>query len=403
LTLGIVAYKIAVFRLICVNLLNFREIFSKRIQPFFQTGEKPCKNSLCVRNVKMGGGVVCAVSRIVEANVTNASAVDAKSAVNTAQSSFARSEFTTRSVLTVRIAFTLVELLVVIAIIGILIALLLPAVQAAREAARRMQCSNNMKQIGLALHNYHDSHKCFPTGVIGSEVMGIKKGRLPWSFLIYPYIEQTALYDAYDKTNPICELPNVATWESPGGAPLSGYQCPSDGLDPKTATFANRCDAKGNYSGFGAPAVTWNMSEWIKGTQWGQRHKRHIFCVERSTNFGEIHDGTSNTMAAGEMIKGTGQVNDYRGNVLWDTSPGVILMTYYPPNSNMPDLLKAGCYAANMNFPKGPVGQVPNWPNDQMQFCRSYHTGGANIVMGDGAVKFVSDAVDAHIYPKLDP
>jgi len=97
-----------------------------------------------------------------------------------------------------RRAFTLVELLVVIAIIGILVALLLPAVQAAREAARRAQCSNNLKQMGLAAHNYHDTFRSFPPGAITDGPCCSAKSRVNWAIALLPYMEQTSLYDEYD-------------------------------------------------------------------------------------------------------------------------------------------------------------------------------------------------------------
>ncbi len=123
-----------------------------------------------------------------------------------------------------RRGFTLVELLVVIAIIGVLVGLLLPAVQAAREAARRMSCSNNMKQLGLALHNYHDTHGKFPPGVIWGP------GKAPytqpyhhtWNVMILPFMEQQPLYDSVNLDLPIWGQPIVST-------PLAALRCPSDG------------------------------------------------------------------------------------------------------------------------------------------------------------------------------
>ncbi|MDR1959109.1 MAG: DUF1559 domain-containing protein [Planctomycetaceae bacterium] len=132
---------------------------------------------------KWGGGVVCIDSRIADV-----SAVDAKSAANNPKNSFVRSESTTQSGSTVRSAFTLVELLVVIAIIGILIALLLPAVQAAREAARRMQCTNNLKQLGLGVHNFASARGKIPP-------LEVKRGCASVMVLMFPYLEQAALYD----------------------------------------------------------------------------------------------------------------------------------------------------------------------------------------------------------------
>ncbi|MEX0818470.1 MAG: DUF1559 domain-containing protein, partial [Pirellulaceae bacterium] len=134
--------------------------------------------------------------------------------------------------------FTLVELLVVIAIIGILVALLLPAVQAAREAARRMQCSNNLKQLGLALHNYHDTLKTFPPGYVSNRpgVEGssswCRSGGVqgaPWTALILPYMEQQNLHDQFNFNVPFQATSNqMAPPNSNVVIPLDTYSCPSD-------------------------------------------------------------------------------------------------------------------------------------------------------------------------------
>src|SRR5690606_839337 len=141
-----------------------------------------------------------------------------------------------------RHAFTLVELLVVIAIIGILVALLLPAVQSAREAARRMQCQNNLKQLGLALHNYHDALQAFPPSSVWpdeSQIASKNNGNLgpTWVILILPYLEQQALHDAFDLNQSICAEYNRA----PRSVQLATMLCPSDGF--------NRRPFKGSSSG----------------------------------------------------------------------------------------------------------------------------------------------------------
>jgi len=127
-----------------------------------------------------------------------------------------------------RVGFTLVELLVVIAIIGILVALLLPAVQAAREAARRTQCTNNLKQLGLALHNYHDTYKSFPArGVFGAANTGppMRAYHHTWIEAILPFIEQQPLYDSVNHNAPVWGQPIV-------GTAVPAILCPSDSTAP---------------------------------------------------------------------------------------------------------------------------------------------------------------------------
>ncbi|MDR2643709.1 MAG: DUF1559 domain-containing protein [Planctomycetaceae bacterium] len=296
--------------------------------------------------------------------------------------------------------FTLVELLVVIAIIGVLIAILLPAVQAARESARRMQCSNNLRQIGIALHNYHDTYLQFPTGVVGSEILG-SRPRLTWTFAIYPFIEQTALHEEYYRSNLAHVYDDDATWERPGAAPLKGYQCPSDPLPPKTIV-TSRKQARGNYTGFCAAGAHWNMYEYVRNSVWKPRHRMHFFCLEIPVDFSMITDGTSNTLAVSEGIKGTGQNNDYRGCILWDNMPGALVMSYYTPNTMQPDRIIASLYNASFNIPKGPISTAtPNWPNDQVAYARSYHTGGVNVCMGDASCRFANDNVSPNIWRAL--
>ena len=140
-----------------------------------------------------------------------------------------------------RRGFTLIELLVVIAIIAILIALLLPAVQQAREAARRASCKNNLKQIGLALHNYHDVHSAFPSGWIGvtneqPSVLGASG--FAWGTMVLPYLDQGPLYGKFNLSNPLDASPNRALITQH----LTVYQCPSD---PKPETFKTP-DQNGN-------------------------------------------------------------------------------------------------------------------------------------------------------------
>jgi prepilin-type N-terminal cleavage/methylation domain-containing protein len=167
--------------------------FRKESNHFFPNRRKNHAKIHFVSEMSKWGGIVCTGSRVVEAN-----AVNTKCTANNVKDSFVHSKFTTR------IAFTLVELLVVIAIIGILIALLLPAVQAAREAARRMSCSNKIKQQALAIHNYHDAHNAFP---MNGDGWGPLSSSTPpnrdsmqhvsiWVFIL-PFIEQNSLYEQW--------------------------------------------------------------------------------------------------------------------------------------------------------------------------------------------------------------
>ncbi len=216
-----------------------------------------------------------------------------------------------------KLGFTLVELLVVIAIIGILVGLLLPAVQAAREAARRMQCGNNLKQLGLALHNYESAHQKLPPGWIFSQGLSYPggtgstgtgtngQGSWGWPAFILPFIEQKNLYDSLavgqDMRVALDDTVRLATMQ----LKQATFRCPSDTAPDindqrRLAGFAgtNRNIATSNYVG-------WNSGSWgwIDGdTANGGSVRRGVMQPNKSTKFGEITDGLSNTIAIGERM-----------------------------------------------------------------------------------------------------
>ena len=311
-----------------------------------------------------------------------------------------------------RSAFTLVELLVVIAIIGILIALLLPAVQAAREAARRAQCINNLKQIGLALHNFHAAKGEFPYGQkyklgIGTNA---QKDRDCWFQWILPYMEQQALWDGYmahlDSGGSVWWTPN--RWSA-----ISSFVCPSNPAGPKIVTAGwsespggqpeNSQGFSGNYAAECCSTV-FNPSSDPNGTD-----RDGIFYTGSATRVEDIKDGSSNTLLAGEIVlvpdKIAGiaqsggnvsgvQEHDCRGRY-WNVHQGTTLFsTLYPPNTSVGDRCN-WC----INKPKA---RCQSLGSDNLVFSlRSYHPGGVNVVLADGSVRFLSDTVDAVLYRAL--
>lgn len=305
--------------------------------------------------------------------------------------------------------FTLVELLVVIAIIGILIALLLPAVQAAREAARRAQCTNNLKQMGIALHNYHDSHKVFP---VNQSDFGIGQNGGRWysgAIMILPYVEQGALYDGImERAKPSgVGLPDP--WSKWAGwtTSISAFKCPTDGMlqdDGESPCVLNYKFCVGD-------TVRWNHDA-------GHGIGRGVFSAGYALGMRDIRDGTSNTIAMGEMA-GSGGPDD--------VISGVAVSVGHSGDRGVPALCWARVDPANPRKLTAPVranfrphtGRAwdgrpyfvamatavgPNGPSCQestvdgwFQYATmsSYHPGGGNVVMADGSVHFVSETIDA--------
>ncbi|MDR1959887.1 MAG: DUF1559 domain-containing protein [Planctomycetaceae bacterium] len=368
---------------------------------------------------KWGGGVNCIGSRIIEANATEANAADTKCAANDAQNSFVCSEFTAPSGSAIRSAFTLVELLVVIAIIGILIALLLPAVQAAREAARRMQCSNNMKQIALAMHNYHDSLGCFPAGKVvqkGKENAPDDGYMATWGIAILPFCEQMSLYeDKYvpnESTSNTCHDELTKTF-------IPTYNCPSDpGIkrlirpswgntgspahDWATASYrgiAGRSTGgtvgSTNQGWFDLPNEHHGLpSKWIgilhiAGENLGSGTNKKSFYFE---TFQTITDGTSNSVVIAEAHISEETVRA----TVWTYGYGHFTVSHALPYAgtfyhHQRSICKAG---------------MPTTFGSQDTLCRrsvgAYHTSGSNIGLGDGSVRFLSQTTDpANIWVRL--
>ena len=323
-------------------------------------------------------------------------------------------------------AFTLVELLVVIAIIGILIALLLPAVQAAREAARRMSCSNNFKQWGIALHVYHDATNSFPaaqawckrTNDDGSIFMAYH-----WSstFFLFPYMEQTARYTAiYDRApmpwdgDTLQEMRDI----------VSSILCPSD--DVRKTGFLNgaRTSIVSCHGDVG------DGNNWPQGNDRGQIsqitsvgdwahamvHARGMFAPYTWKGMGAVSDGTSNTLAASETVNNPGFEN-YRGlkGGVYPVRPwsaSTCNVDARDPNDR--SQIKEGGWSYRGNWfgdgrpvngqfgtvmpPNGPCCSDGNWDDRwALSAASSNHTGGVNALRVDGSVTFVSDTVETNL------
>lgn len=298
-----------------------------------------------------------------------------------------------------RIGFTLIELLVVIAIIAILIALLLPAVQQAREAARRSQCRNNLKQLGIALHNYHDVSKQFPiNGGIGSGGYAWQAGthrKGTWLVQLLPYLEQNNFFEQLDFTGDVVgqidgdsslrgQVLDVLVCPSdPGskvgdsGRAISNYAC-SPGAQ-RTASNGGSCTTyPGNTFGTGSDAHSNNPNgSNISGVFAGR--------AAWSAKFSDISDGTSNTFAAGEVrqdcsahMNTLGWFNSHRGILSTAIPLNFPSCRSEPPGHNGSGMLD--CNAWN------------NWATEGG--FKSAHPGGVHFLLCDGAVRFVSENIE---------
>jgi type II secretory pathway pseudopilin PulG len=301
-----------------------------------------------------------------------------------------------------------VELLVVIAIIGVLVALLLPAVQAAREAARRAHCTNNVKQIGLAMHNFHSARNHFPRGYYWESAPGDdtdfnrNENEATWVYYLLPYLEETSVSDRTDKTRGFGFAVVDGTNETVIGKTLATFVCPSG----EQAEPWNKAYAKGSYvanNGIGPMRDSTTsdipVERPVPRTSLMSTSTAGVFFLNSDMKAGKITDGTSHTAFVSEirMVAETEQITrvwakeDFRGALHYPEGP--LYHHNYTPNSLVPDGVRTGqC----VDLPAAPcVEAYTNWrPRELMLTARSYHVGGVNLLLGDGGVRFVDDSID---------
>ncbi len=317
-----------------------------------------------------------------------------------------------------RSGFTLIELLVVIAIIAVLIALLLPAVQQAREAARRSQCRNNLKQIGLALHNYHDVYQTFPLGALGL-------GRHSWALAILPMVDQQAIYNKLQVGHVDSGAPSGVNGEVLHQWTPAFVWCPSSPLERvNLRTERPYRFATGSYTGIsGATESAASVTDPTGAgrcinSQQGYGCSNGVLTSNRVMRSRDVSDGLSNVIVVGENSAqaktATGALADTRASAEWgiwigsvtDAGPPEVNPSPYAGSTNY--RWNTNPYCRNVTTVRYPIGTIietaiaaGNHRDGTNSALNSEHTGGVNVLRGDGGVSFLSSSLDRIVLRNL--
>jgi prepilin-type N-terminal cleavage/methylation domain-containing protein len=312
-------------------------------------------------------------------------------------------------------AFTLVELLVVIAIIGILVALLLPAIQAARESARRAQCQSNIKNVALAVLNYESARTMLPVGMsfdpsfAANISAGLSEFGPNWIIEVLPYFEEQSLYDKFELKLPINNNTSSARNREARGTVISVLLCPSDKnnqvLYMGTAPGADKVQhgdnwARTNYAANAGRAwIHPNFANGPDSAAWKDDCQRGVMGPNASVKLRRITDGTSKTILIGEIRTGLSE-NDARGVWAMGHAAASLLAKFgsggdangpnvcYP---NSDDVFSDNCKTAGT---KAECMTCHGWPEFAQATVRSLHTGGTFVAMSDGSVQFINDEIE---------
>lgn len=297
----------------------------------------------------------------------------------------------------VRRGFTLIELLVVIAIIGVLIALLLPAVQQAREAARRSQCLNNLRQMGLALHNYHDTHGAFPSGWIGADAATLADrvhgvNGFGWGTMILPQLEQSNLYNVFDFKKVINDASGTPSNKSLLASQLPVYECPSD---PHPDTFEMEPE------GGGASLATMAATKYV-----GLFGTRFIGKLPDAENEANLH--LCEGLAPGQRCTGDGLMFHNSKVTLGDVTDGTsnTIMVGERQSQRKPSLpvfysTWSGAVPGGEEAFARVLGSTQHTPNaalSEEDFSSAHSGGGAHFILADGHAKFVSQTISLDVF-----